>query len=208
MRIFAPFILWFSLVLFSGLPALGQSSIKPALLIENAPWFESPRADLLPKGFFNRGDTCFVESTFVDSSNIAWFCIKKRPGDDEFEQHWINAKAVRFRAEINENKNAGSVILRPDEDRKRRLTILRDHADWPRRIQKAVREGTICLQMTEEQLMASWNEPVEKLKCFMVGVGEYESWVFKGLGGVGGRAGEGKVVLVGVGEGRVVGWSW
>jgi hypothetical protein len=53
--------------------------------------------------------------------------------------------------------------------------------------------------MSSEQLVASWGEPLEKRKTFMLGVGEYTSYIYKGTA-------RGSL-LVCLQNNRVIGWS-
>jgi hypothetical protein len=86
-----------------------------------------------------------------------------------------------------------------DVEIKRRLHIVLEHKEWPRRIQKIVKDGKICLEMTKEQLLASWGEPIQKNDAFLLGFGKHEVWFYKGT--------DGRYLVVNVAQGKVIGWS-
>jgi hypothetical protein len=171
---------------------------KTAIATENAPYFEEPRPGLLAQGFIDKHDTCAVDSTAVDSTDAAWFHVRPRPGENgRSAGGWVAAAAVKYVSDMPANfvsrDEAG------DKDKKRRLEILKSHPQWPRRIMTAVRNGRICLDMSEDQVVASWGEPAEKRKSFMIGVGDYVTLFFKG-----GDPGTLAVTLQGD---RVIGWT-
>jgi hypothetical protein len=183
--------LCFSIVL-AALAACGQTPKKTALALEASPYFEKPEQGLLPKGFLGKRDTCTADSTFVDSAGVAWFRIQVRSSDG-----WVLARAMRYVSDIP--ADFFSIEAKGDEDKKRRGDIVKSHPEWPLRIKKAVRAGQVCLDMSAEQLAASWGEPLEKRKTFMLGVGEYTSYIYKG-------AAKGSL-LVCIQNNRVIGWS-
>jgi hypothetical protein len=86
-----------------------------------------------------------------------------------------------------------------DADAKRRYRVVAQHPEWDRRIVKAVREGKICLDMNETQLLGSWGEPLQKSAAFILGAGKQDLWLYKSHGG--------KFETVFLIKGRVVGWS-
>jgi hypothetical protein len=180
-----------SIVLFA-LTAGGQAVKKTALALETAPYFEKPEQGLLPKGFLGKRDTCTADSTFIDSTGVAWFhvLIKSSRG-------WALARAMRYVSDIP--ADFFSTEVKGDEDKKRRADIVKSHPEWPLRIKKAVRAGQVCLDMSGEQLVASWGEPLEKRKTFILGIGEYTSYIYKGTA-------KGSL-LVCLQNNRVIGWS-
>jgi hypothetical protein len=143
---------------------------KTAIVIETCPFFDAPEQGTLARGFFDKRDSCEVDSTLVDSLGTAWFHVcplrshKNACG-------WVIAKNVVYASDIP--ADFASRYAAGDQDKKRRLEILKSHQQWPRRIIQAVRNGRICLDMSEEQVVASWGEPAEKRKAYMVGVGDY-----------------------------------
>jgi hypothetical protein len=190
MKTVIPF-LYLSVVLLT-FAAGGQAAHKSALALETAPYFEKPDQGLLPKGYLGKHDTCTTDSTFIDSAGVAWFhvLIKSSRG-------WALARAMRYVSDIP--ADFFSTVEKGDEDKKRRADIVKSHPEWPLRIKKAVRAGQICLDMSGEQLAASWGEPLEKRKTFMLGIGEYTSFIYRGTA-------KGSL-LVCLQNNRVIGWS-
>ena len=171
---------------------------KTALAIETAPVFDEPLTGLLARGFIGKRDTCEVDSTKVDSAGAAWFHVRISQGlGGKKNEGWVGAGAVRYVSDIPEN--FASRDAAGDADRKRRLEILKSHQEWPRRVIGAVRNGKICLDMTEEQVVAAWGVPAERHKSYMVGVGNYLVLLFKG-------SDKGTLGVM-MQDGRVVGWT-
>ncbi len=77
------------------------------------------------------------------------------------------------------------------------MAKLRDHPDWPRRIMQAVRKAAICLKMTREQLLLSWNEPYQKTSGFILGFGDVEIYFYR----------QADPIAVILKNGEIVGWS-
>jgi hypothetical protein len=86
-----------------------------------------------------------------------------------------------------------------DTDNKRRTHIVMEHQEWPRRIKNIVRDGKICLDMTTDQLIASWGEPMQRDSSFISDKVNYRIWIFKGKNG--------DFVSVNIIAGKVRGWS-
>lgn len=53
--------------------------------------------------------------------------------------------------------------------------------------------------MSEEQVVASWGEPAEKRKAYMIGVGDYLTLFYR-------RSGQGTLVVA-LQNDRVIGWT-
>jgi hypothetical protein len=174
---------------------------KNAIAVETAPFFDAPEAGLLARGFIDKRDTCAVDSIVVDSTGTAWFHVRSlrglRAGREGKSEGWIISKAVAYISDIP--ADFASREARGDEDKKRRLEILKSRPEWPRRIIKAVRGGQICLDMNVEQVIASWGEPAEKRKSFMIGVGDYQTLLYKGVG-------KGTLIVT-LQSNRVIGWT-
>jgi hypothetical protein len=180
-----------SFILFSAVSAAD----KTAIALETSPVFESPGPGLLAKGFIDKRDTCAIDSTCVDSLGTAWFHV--RPGNGKHGGGWVPAKALAYASDVP--SDFASQAATGDEDKKRRLEILKEHAQWPRRIVKAVRNGQICLDMSEEQVVASWGQPSEKRQTFMIGVGEYLTLLYP--------AAKKGTLVVSLQNDRVIGWT-
>jgi hypothetical protein len=171
---------------------------KNAIAVETAPLIEAPEAGLLAGGFIDKRDTCAVDSTVVDSTGTAWFHVRALRADRKGKSEgWVISKAIAYISDIP--ADFASREARGDEDKKRRLEILKSHSQWPRRIIKAVRGGQICLDMNVEQVIASWGEPAEKRKSFMIGVGDYQALLYKGVG-------KGTLIVT-LQNDRVIGWT-
>lgn len=167
---------------------------KPAIILSTAAVFESPSEGLLPEAYLDRNDSCVIDSLFHDSSGISWYHVKFA---DNYG--WIKSDFARLVVWGDQMQRGSGKTDDIDIDKKRRYRILFEHQDWPRRIQKFVREGRVCLGMTEEQLRASWGEPVQKSTMFMLGLGDQDVWFYK--------SNDGKMLIVGISERKVSGWS-
>ncbi|MBD3420014.1 MAG: hypothetical protein GF398_07865 [Chitinivibrionales bacterium] len=172
--------------------ALERICAKKALALNSLAYYELPSSGMLPAGYVDKWDTCLVESTFVDSLDRAWF-----GWDVGGQLRWANSEHLRYLREIDESRI--SAKLRDVRDKIRRLKMLKQHPGWPRRIMRAVRNGQICLHMDSTQLKAAWGNPYYKSKAFMLGMGEYEEWVFQGKNGV--------PLTVAIGREGVIGWT-
>ncbi|MBD3394040.1 MAG: hypothetical protein GF418_00300 [Chitinivibrionales bacterium] len=157
-----------------------------------APCYARPAPGGLPSSYVNKGDTCVVENTVVDSLGAPWFALAKEGGT-------VFSPADHWRFAGDGSAGVSAARRQEQADRKRRLAILRAHRDWPRRIARAIRDGKICIDMTAEQLAASWGEPEQKSACFTVGLGEHEAWFY-----LDDRDGALMVLLR---DARVIGWS-
>lgn len=171
--------------------SFSQDSLKRAIVLKSSALYDEPLSGLLPQSFAEKGDSCVVDSFFTDSAGVTWFRLAIKGA-----RQWANGIKVSYITA--ENQDVQSLVLRDDADAKRRLRILRDHQDWPRRIKGAVREGRVCLGMTRDQLAAAWGDPMQKGSSFMVGTGECETWFFKGV--------RGNLLFVNLLEGAVAGW--
>jgi hypothetical protein len=167
------------------------SEQKLAICIKTSPYFELPQTNLLPKGFIEKYDTCIIDSVYIDSLENAWFKIlcKSKAG-------WISVKALNYIDNISQNYISNE--KQNLNEKKKRAEIVKAHPEWPFRIKKAVREGKICLDMTKEQLFASWGEPMEIKKAYMLGVGEYDIYLYKDL--------VERILIVSLKQDRVTGW--
>jgi hypothetical protein len=159
------------------------------------PLYEKPVSNGFPIAFLEPADTCVSDSSISEGTGTTWLRIRSK------DLHgWVNGSSVSGKG--NDDAQSGTrtgTFRKSDPDAKRRYRILEQHADWPRRIVKAIREGNICLDMNEEQLHAAWGEPFRKSKAFILGAGQQDLWYFKGE--------DGAIMSVFLNRGRVVGWS-
>jgi hypothetical protein len=169
----------------------GQDSLKKAIVLQTTPLYDEPVGGMLPQSFIEKGDSCVIDSFFTDSSGISWFHVKK-PG----LLKWAQKLSVAY--VTPENEDIQSVVIKDEADAKRRLRILRDHAEWPRRVKSAVRAGKVCLGMDPSQLAAAWGDPFQKGKSFILGVGECDTWFYKGN--------KEQILFVVLSRGNVIGW--
>ena len=159
------------------------------------PLYEKPVSNGFPIAFLEPADTCIADTTVSQETGITWFRIRSKN-----VQGWVNGSSMRgMENDSGESRKRVGAYKKNDPDAKRRYRILEQHADWPRRIVKAIREGNICLDMNEEQLSAAWGEPFRKARAFILGAGQQELWYFKGEDGI--------ILAVFLNSGRVVGWS-
>jgi hypothetical protein len=194
-----PFLTFCFIAFFA---ASAWPAARNAVVTETAPVFDEPLPGLLARGFLDKHDSCSVDSTHVDSAGAPWFHVRALRASGaaaKMAGGWISAKAILFVSDMP--ADFASQDARGDGDRKRRLEILKSHQQWPRRVIQAVRSGRICLDMSEEQVAASWGEPAEKRKAFMIGVGDYVTLVYRDAG-----SGKGTLVVA-LQNDRVIGWT-
>ncbi|MDD5673407.1 MAG: hypothetical protein PHC61_04535 [Chitinivibrionales bacterium] len=165
---------------------------KKAIALETTPCYEEPRGDLLPQTYLGSNDTCTVDSLVVDSSGTPWFRVIHKN-----RALWALGSKLRYISAITEQTLAART--EQDQDKFRRLKVLRQHDEWPRRIKNAVRAGQICLAMSGDQLTAAWNEPLEKEKLFILGIGDCKCWHYNTT--------DKKACSVIVQNDAVIGWS-
>jgi hypothetical protein len=169
-----------------------QYAPRKALATKSSALYESPQTVLLPRLFLQQGDTFTVDTQFTDSSGSVWHGVARTEG-----RLWLRGVDLQY---LGEHDSVSSSPGAPtnDQDRKRRYQLARENPQWPRRIIAAVREGRVCLDMTAEQLTASWGNPMEKGKSFTLGIGEHDTWVYRGT--------RDRILFVSLYAGRVIGW--
>jgi hypothetical protein len=183
-----------SLVLSFAYIAAGQAdSVNVFLPAGLTPVYENPSPGELPRSYLEPADTCRPDGSFVDSLGVVWVSVRCAASSG-----WVRESSLR-RPSAQEAVRGQTASKKMDPDMKRRYRVLEQHPDWPRRIVKAVREGMICLDMSEEQLAAAWGEPAHKGRAFILGAGSYDLWYFPAAGGA--------VQSVFLVKGRVVGWT-
>jgi hypothetical protein len=184
----------FSVAMLLAHAATGQTdSVNVFLPAGLTPLYENPSSGELPRSYLDPADTCRPDNSFIDSTGVVWVSVRSATA-----RGWVRESSLRKPSapEAAREQGLGKKI---DPDTKRRYRILEQHPEWPRRIVKVVREGKICLDMSGEQLAASWGEPLHKGSAFIIGAGSYDLWYFK-FGG-------GQVQSVFLVKGRVVGWT-
>ena len=169
--------------------------LKFAKIAQLSSLFEFPEKGRLPIFYFEKNQNCLIDSMIVDSSGDVWLLVT-----DENKRGWTKSDNVQ----VSSSGDIDSALFNEpinvtDIETKRRLHIVLQHKDWPRRIQKIVKDGKICLEMTNEQLLASWGEPLQKTEALLLGFGKHEVWFYKGT--------DGRYLVVNVAEGKVIGWS-
>lgn len=171
------------------------SKPKTAKIIQLSPLFGLPGKGQLPFFYFEKNQNCTIDSSAVDSSGDAWLLVAR-----ENKKGWTLSDNVQMSSsDNNDSALFNDAINVTDTDTKRRLHIVLQHKEWPRRIQKVVKDGKICLEMTGEQLFASWGEPLQKNAAFLLEFGKHEVWFYKGK--------DGRFLVVNIAEGKVIGWS-
>jgi hypothetical protein len=157
--------------------------------------FDKPEKGLMPSRFADANLTCFIDSTFIDSSNSIWYGIRI-----DKKMYW--SQSVNFRMVTDATSDSTiekSRSKQSDADSRRRMKVVMQNSSWPRRIQKAVKDGTICLGMTTEQLQGSWGEPIQRDSSFISDNVKFTLWTFK--------SSNGHLLTVNIINGKVCGWS-
>jgi hypothetical protein len=179
----------------NSLDSSPQSKFKRAKITQLSPIFELPIKGRLPLFYFEKNLSCTIDSTVSDSSGEVWLFLVH-----ENKKGWALSDNVQMSSSDDKDSALfNDAISVTDVEIKRRLHIVLEHKEWPRRIQKIVKDGKICLEMTKEQLLASWGEPIQKNDAFLLGFGKHEVWFYKGT--------DGRYLVVNVAQGKVIGWS-
>jgi len=172
-----------------------KDSAKTVLTLGLTPLYDAPVPGGFPLSYLEPTDTCTIDSSRFDTLNTEWAFVRSvsRSG-------WLQKSSVRPAYQPDgPASNASSKEKKMDADARRRQRIVSEHPEWERRIARVIREGKICLDMTNAQIEASWGEPVQKSGAFILGAGKQEIWYYKGSGG--------KIETVFMVKGRVVGWT-
>lgn len=177
---------------YNILSASESDDTQNALATKLTPYYSEAKPGLLPRGYIKKGDTCAIRNVHVDTAGIPWFSFKIKT-----ETVWSPAKYWIYISEIDTAAYVQG--KKSEEEKRRRLRILRDHRDWPRRIIRAIRFGRICLDMSIEQLRASWDEPFQKSSAFTIGLGTHSVWIYKGQ--------KGNILAVLLKNEKVIGWT-
>lgn len=189
LRIFPVIAFFFAQIVFTS----ESDSLQKAITTKVTPFYSEPKIDLLPKGYLKKGDTSTIHLVSIDSLGNPWFQlgIKASPV-------WSPAKFWQYISLID---TAAFIEGKQNEkEKKRRLRILREHRDWPRRIIRTVRFGRICLDMTGQQLAASWGDPTQKSNAFTIGLGRHSIWIYNEQAGS-------TITAVIIKNNLVIGWT-
>ena len=167
-------------------------SARIVLPLGLTPLFDVPAPGGFPISYLEPSDTCRIDSARFDTANVEWAFVRSQS-----RSGWLQKSSIR--PALMPSMVPQSIAGKLDADTKRRYRVLGQHPEWERRIVKVVREGNICLDMSEEQVLASWDEPLQKSMAFVLGAGKQNIWIYKSPGG--------RFETVFLVKGRVVGWS-
>lgn len=167
-------------------------SARIVLPLGLTPLFDVPAPGGFPISYLEPSDTCRIDSARFDTANVEWAFVRSQS-----RSGWLQKSSIR--PALMPSMVPQSKVGKLDADAKRRYRVLGQHPEWERRIVKVVREGNICLDMSEEQVLASWDEPLQKSMAFVLGAGKQNIWIYKSPGG--------RFETVFLVKGRVVGWS-
>lgn len=148
-----------------------NDSLQRAIAVKVTPLYNEAQTGLLPKSYVKKGDSCSILGVQVDTTGIPWFNVSIQSIN-----YWSPVKYWKYVADID--TAAYLEGKKSEEDKKRRLKNLRQHRDWPRRIIRTVRFGRICLDMSGEQLIASWGKPIQRSRASTIGIGAHDIWIF------------------------------
>jgi hypothetical protein len=135
-----------------------------------------------------------VKSVVTDTAGREWYMITL---PKEKLEGFVPAADVEMVGDEEKSKIYLKQSSEESEDKRRRMTELRNHPEWPRRIRSAVHGGAICLKMSKEQLFASWEKPYFETSGFILGLGNVEILFYRK---------ENPVAIV-VKNNEVAGWS-
>jgi hypothetical protein len=135
-----------------------------------------------------------IKSTFTDTAGKEWYMVAL---PKEKQEGFVPASEIEM---LGDEEKSRIFVKQAEEegvDKKRRLTELRKHPQWPGRIRSAVRNGTLCLKMSLEQLYSSWEKPYLETTGFILGSGNVDIVFYR----------PDNPVAVVVKNNEVIGWS-
>ncbi len=157
---------------------------------------ESPSANSKTIRMGGPSDIYVKDSIGESKLDEIWYLIASADGNRLGWTKKENLKEIDNSVSLNE---IGIKRQEQREDRKRRNAILKANKNWPTRIKKNIKKGLICLNMTSEQLVASWNEPISKSSAFILGLGNVQIYNYKG-------SGASNIVAI-IKDDKLIGWT-
>ena len=155
---------------------------------------EKPREQAETVLMLKEGVLLQVKSVFTDTLGKEWYMVSL---PREKLEGFVPAGDIEMLGDEEKSRVFVKQESEENQDKKRRLTELRKHPDWPRRIRSAVHNGTICLKMSLDQLYASWEKPYFETTGFILGSGNVNIVFYR----------QENPVAVVVKNSEVVGWS-
>jgi hypothetical protein len=140
------------------------------------------------------GTMVLVRSVMTDSLGQEWYLV--RVSGDTLAGFTL-AAGLEFVGDESKTENLLLLNAREKEDKKRRVAQLKKHPDWPRRIRRTIRDGAICLKMTVDQLIVSWQSPYCRTKGFILGTGDVQIFFYRPK----------NPIAVVIRKDEIVGWS-
>jgi|GEM_PF-6380847 len=199
MQVWLNYLLMVALAVMVGVSvSVNQSSLEKARIqsyIEANPGFSQAVTDALYEG-------TLLEGMGPEQVLFSWgkpASVKVIEGYPELELWSYPKSMVLF--ENTEVKDWRTTRSKYDsgDDLIRRLVYLMAKDQLPERTATLIRKGQIAEGMTQEQVQASWGEPVDVLPIYNENLGEFTVWVFER-----GRNGRTNVTFQ---EGQVVAWA-
>ena len=135
-----------------------------------------------------------VKSVVTDSAGKEWYMVSLLK---EKLEGFVPSGDIELLGDEEKGNLYLKATAEEGEDKKRRLSELRKHPDWPMRVRSAVHNGAICLKMSVDQLYASWAKPYVETSGFILGFGNVDIFFYRQ---------ENPVAVVVKGN-EVIGWS-
>ncbi|MFH0920699.1 MAG: hypothetical protein V1913_10075 [Fibrobacterota bacterium] len=185
-RLSAVIVALFALSLSAGViyfTPTGLTELKP-----------SPRDEAETVQMLKPGALIEVKSIVTDTLGKEWYMVRAA---ENGVTGFVPSSTLELLGDEDKAKTQLTIDKNENTDKKRRLTALKGHPDWPRRIQSAIRSGTLCLKMSQDQLFMSWQKPYQQTRGFILGFGEVKILFYR----------EAKPVAVVIKNDEIVGWS-
>ena len=141
-----------------------------------------------------QGAVLNIRSSITDTLDRIWYMVKIVGTE---KGGFVLGSEIEQMAEDSDTLSSPRLKKEVSADKKRRMAIVKQNADWSRRVKSAILAGTICLGMNREQLTATWKSPDNETDGFILGAGEVRILFYR----------KGDPVAVVVKNGEVIGWS-
>lgn len=135
-----------------------------------------------------------IRSSVTDTLDRIWYMVKIAGTD---KGGFVLGTDIEPLSQEIDTLNSPKLKKEISADKKRRLAIVKNNPDWPRRVKSALLAGTICLGMNRDQLAASWEKPDNETDGFILGAGDVRILFYR----------KGDPVAVVMKNGEVIGWS-
>jgi hypothetical protein len=197
----------FLLTLFLVIPIKAQ--VKLVKITKDSTFtFTLPDSTQSSLVMLNRGDVVELKHSMTDLQGITWYqivvstlgkmhlWIASSSGELVAQTRRASPSMAQVCAALLQEPQNDKIVL--TVDKKRRISLIKQNPNWPFRVKSAVRQGRIILEMTSDQVAASWGQPHKIREGFLEGKGKVKFLFYN-------REAESDIVTLA--DNRVIGWN-